>query len=132
VSDEQRWGNVLDRLRAVDTSSRENGLVRSPLRALPVAAHPLYMQAVFQWRPGGSPRLLHVEVMASDSLHVGPTLAAALGVSSPPRAAEPAPPDLRVRADSLYQAMRDALARGDWTAFGRAFDALGASLRPRP
>jgi hypothetical protein len=28
--------------------------------------------------------------------------------------------------------MRDAMRRGDWTTFGRAFDALGASLRPSP
>jgi uncharacterized protein len=132
VSDGQRWGTVLDRLRAVDTSSRETGLVRSPLRALPVAAHPLYMQAIFQWRPGGSPRLLRVEALVEDSLHVGPTLAAALGVPSPPRPAEIAPRDLRARADSLYQAMRDALTRGDWPAFGRAFDALGAALRQSP
>jgi hypothetical protein len=25
--------------------------------------------------------------------------------------------------------MREALARGDWGAFGRAFDALGAALK---
>lgn len=132
VSDGQRWGGVLDRLRAIDTSSREGGLVRSPLRAVPVAQHALYVQAVFQWRPGGSPRLLHVESLFGDSLHIGPTLAAALGAPSPVRASEPAPRDLRARADSLYQLMRDAMRRGDWTAFGRAFDALGASLRPSP
>jgi uncharacterized membrane protein (UPF0182 family) len=132
MSDGQRWGGVLDRLRAVDTSSRENGLVRSPLRALPVAEHALYVQAAFQWRPGGSPRLLHVEALLGDSLRVGPTLAAALGAPPPLRASDPAPRDLRARADSLYQVMRDALRRGDWPAFGRAFDALGASLRSTP
>jgi uncharacterized membrane protein (UPF0182 family) len=31
-------------------------------------------------------------------------------------------------AASLYAAMRDALRRGDWTAFGRAFEALGKAL----
>jgi hypothetical protein len=36
-----------------------------------------------------------------------------------------------VRADSLYRVMRAALERGDWTTFGRAFDALGASLGRR-
>ncbi|MFL5606843.1 MAG: UPF0182 family protein, partial [Gemmatimonadaceae bacterium] len=132
VSDGQRWGAVLDRMRAIDTSSRESGLVRSPLRAVPVGEHALYVQAVFQWRPGGSPRLLHVESLFGDSLRAGPTLAAALGAPAPVPLSEPAPRDLRARADSLYQAMRDALRRGDWTAFGRAFDALGASLRPGP
>jgi hypothetical protein len=132
MSDGQRWGAVLDRLRAVDTSSRENGLVRSPLRAVPVAEHALYVQAVFQWRPGGSPRLLRVESLLGDSLRVGPTLAAALGAAAPPRTSDAAPRDLRAQADSLYQVMRDALRRGDWPAFGRAFDALGASLRSTP
>jgi hypothetical protein len=42
---------------------------------------------------------------------------------------EPPPRDFRSRADSLYRVMRDALARGDWSAFGRAFDALGGALR---
>jgi hypothetical protein len=132
LSDGQRWGAVLDRLRAVDTTSRESGLVRSPLRAVPVAEHALYVQAVFQWRPGGSPRLLRVESLLGDSLRVGPTLAAALGAAVPPRTSDPAPRDLRAQADSLYQVMRDALRRGDWPAFGRAFDALGASLRSTP
>ncbi|MDQ6633425.1 MAG: UPF0182 family protein, partial [Gemmatimonadota bacterium] len=132
VSDGQRWGAVMDRLRALDTSSRESGLVRSPLHAIPVGEHALYVQAVFQWRPGGSPRLMRVESLLGDSLHLGPTLPAALGTAAPVRASELAPGDLRARADSLYQAMRDALRRGDWTAFGRAFDALGTALRPTP
>jgi uncharacterized membrane protein (UPF0182 family) len=132
MSDGQRWGAVLDQLRALDTSSRESGLVRSPLRAVPVAEHPLYVQAVFQWRPGGSPRLLRVEALIGDSLRVGPSLPAALGAASPLRADEPPPRDPRARADSLYQVMREAMRRGDWATFGRAFDALGASLRPSP
>jgi len=31
---------------------------------------------------------------------------------------------------ALYAAMRDALRRGDWAAFGRAFDELGRLLGP--
>jgi hypothetical protein len=40
--------------------------------------------------------------------------------------------DLRARAESLYHDMRDALRRGDWPSFGRAFDALGGALRVSP
>jgi uncharacterized membrane protein (UPF0182 family) len=29
---------------------------------------------------------------------------------------------------ALYAAMRDALRRGDWVAFGRAFDGLGRAV----
>jgi uncharacterized membrane protein (UPF0182 family) len=33
--------------------------------------------------------------------------------------------DLRARVAGLYTRMRDALRRGDWVAFGQAFDELG-------
>jgi uncharacterized membrane protein (UPF0182 family) len=131
TSDGARWGGVLDRLRSADTASHDNGLVRSPVRVVPVTRQALYTQSLYQWRPGGSPRLARVAALLDDSVRVGATLAAAVGGTRAPRATEPTPRDLRARADSLYHAMRDALARGDWTAFGRAFDALGAALRPR-
>jgi hypothetical protein len=129
-SDGARWGGVLDRLRAADTAAHETGLVRSPVRVLPAAGQPLYAQPVFQWRPGGSPRMARVAAVFGDSVRVGPTLLAAVGGAGPAHVAEPARRDLRAQADSLYRVMREALARGDWTAFGRAFDALGAALRP--
>jgi uncharacterized membrane protein (UPF0182 family) len=130
TTDGARWGGVLDRLRAADTAAHETGLVRSPVRVLPAAGQPLYLQRVFQWRPGGSPRMARVAAVFGDSVRVGPTLLAAVGGAGPAHATEPAPRDLRARADSLYRVMRDALGRGDWSAFGRAFDALGAALRP--
>ena len=130
TSDGARWGGVLDRLRAADTASHDNGLVRAPVRVVPVRGQPFYLQPIFQWRPGGSPRLARVAAMAGDTVRVAPTLVAAVGGTPPSRAPEPAPRDFRARADSLYRTMRDALARGDWTAFGRAFDALGSALRP--
>ena len=57
TTDDDRWGSVLDRMRTADTASHENGPVRSPVRVLPVAGRPMYVQSVYQWRPGGSPRL---------------------------------------------------------------------------
>ena len=133
TSDGARWGGVLDRLRAADTASHESGLVRSPVRVLPAAGRALYAQPVFQWRPGGSPRIARVAAVFGDTVRVGATLLAAVGGAGPARANEMAPRDLRARADSLYRVMRDALARADWSTFGRAFDALGAALRaPAP
>jgi len=35
---------------------------------------------------------------------------------------------LRARVELLYEQMRSALQRGDWVAFGRAYEALGALL----
>jgi uncharacterized membrane protein (UPF0182 family) len=105
--------------------------VRAPVYVLPVGGRPFYLQSAFQWRPGGSPTLLRVATLAGDTLRAAPTLRAALGLgSASPSPAPSVPRDLRARAESLYRAMRDALAKGDWTAFGRAFDALGATLRP--
>jgi uncharacterized membrane protein (UPF0182 family) len=130
VSDGARWGGVLDRLRTADTASHDNGLVRAPVRVIPVAGRPLYLQAIYQWRPGGSPRLARTAVVVADSVRVALTLRAALGGGAGARPPEVGTGDLRARADSLYRAMREALARGDWNAFGRAFDALGGVLRP--
>jgi uncharacterized protein len=129
ASDGARWGGVLDRLHAADTASHDNGLMRSPVHVLPAGGTPLYAQAVYQWRPGGGPRLARAIVMTGDSVRVAPTLIAAVGGARAVQPPEPSPRDLRTLADSLYRAMRDALARGDWSAFGRAFDALGGALQ---
>jgi uncharacterized membrane protein (UPF0182 family) len=129
ASDGVRWGSVLDRMHAADTASHDNGIVRSPVRVLPTAGAPLYAQAVYQWRPGGGPRLARAIVMTGDSIRVAPTLIAAIGGTRSVPSVERTPRDVRTLADSLYRAMRDALARGDWSAFGRAFDALGGVLQ---
>ena len=129
TSDGQRWGGVLDRLRTADTASHDNALVRSPVRVLPAGSRPLYAQATYQWRPGGSPRLARAAVVLDDSVRVAETFVAAAGGASVTAISELGPRDVRAHADSLHRAMRDALARGDWSAFGRAFDALGVVLR---
>jgi len=73
---------------------------------------------------------VRVAAVQGDSVHSGPSLAVALGAAVRGMPAEPSTvPDLRLRADSLYRVMRDALGRGDWASFGRAFDALGLALR---
>ena len=129
ANDRRRWGTVVDQLRTADTAVHENALVRHSLRVVPVMGRAMYVQPTFQLRPGATPTLLRVSALFEDSVQAGATLAASLGVarsspSEPVRAA-----DFRLHADSLYRVMRNALARGDWTAFGRAFDALGLALR---
>jgi uncharacterized protein len=132
-SDAQKWGGTLDRIRSADSAAHEASIVRSPVRVLPVGGRPLYLQPAFRWRPGTSPLLAHVVVVADDSARVGPSLASALGITTRPSGAPPlAPAESRVRAESLYTVMRDAMRRGDWTSFGRAFDALGGALRVAP
>lgn len=130
VSGDTRWSRVVDQLRGADTSGHDNGVVRAPVRVIPVAGRPVYFQSVLQWLPGGSPRLVHVTSLVGDSVAVAPTLAASLGGSATTSTASAAQGS-RVRADSLYRAMRSALEHGDWAAFGRAFDALGNALGQR-
>ena len=130
ANDGRRWGAVLDLLRTADSAHQENGTVRAPLRVVPVGTQAVYVQPIFQWRPGATPTLARVAAFGGDSMRVGATLAAAMGVTPSDRLAGPsAAPDSRLRADSLYRTMRGALDRGDWAAFGRAFDALGLVLR---
>jgi hypothetical protein len=128
MSDDVRWGSVLDQLRGADTTAHDNGVVRSPARAVPINGRATYFQSVFQWLPGGTPRLLQVSALVNDSLAVAPTLAALFGGGAGTGATPPTPQRFRTRADSLYRVMRSALGRGDWAAFGRAFDALGTAL----
>ncbi|MEP6730369.1 MAG: UPF0182 family protein [bacterium] len=130
TSDGNRWGAVVDRMRTTDTLLHEAGTVRTPLRVVPLGGKPLYVQPAFQLRPGSAPTLVRVAAVYGDSVRAGKSLAAGLGtVPNTASTSLSATPDLRLRADSLYRAMRQALARGDWVAFGRAFDALGLALR---
>ena len=129
VSDGKRWGAIVDLLRAADSTHRDGGLVRAPLRVVPVGSRPMYVQPTFDWRPGANPSLFRVIAARGDTVKSGATLARALGVATDTTAnVSPAGGVGRPRADSLYHVMRDALGRGDWTTFGRAFDALGAVL----
>jgi len=127
MSGDVRWSAVVDQLRGADSTGHDNGVVRAPARVVPIDGRPAYFQSAFQWLPGGAPRLVHVSALVDDSLVVGPTLAAVLGGAGVGETAT-APQPFRVRADSLYRAMRSALERGDWSSFGRAFDALGVAL----
>lgn len=132
--DTRTWSVAVQQLRAADTTVADAGLVHAPARALPVARSPAYLQAAFRWRAGATPSLARVAAIVGDSARTGPTLAAALGLT-PSVTGTPAttPADVRVRGAALYTEMREAMRRGDWGAFGRALDALGALLRaPAP
>jgi uncharacterized membrane protein (UPF0182 family) len=130
ASDDLRWNGTLERLRAADTTTADTPIVHAPVRVLPLAGKPAYLQAAFRWRAGGVPSLARIATVVGDTVRAGPSLAAALGFSPDTSGALAATPaDLRTRTAALYGEMRDALRRGDWTAFGRAFEALGAALR---
>jgi uncharacterized protein len=134
AADGLRWSDTVERLRTADSTAADESLAHAPVRALPLAGKPLYLQAAFRWRAGATPALARVATVVGDTTRAGATLAAALGLTArEPGAAVAAPSDLRTRASALYTEMRDAMRRGDWSAFGRALDALGSALRaPSP
>jgi uncharacterized membrane protein (UPF0182 family) len=84
-----------------------------------------FVQPAYRGRAVNGRSLVRVATLVGDT---GRGLAPAM--SMPAAAAEPrtAPAGPPKTAAQLYDDMREALRRGDWTAFGRAFDALGRAL----
>jgi len=119
------WSEALDRLRAADTVAASL-LVRGYVRAVSVGGQIALLQPRYDWRGGGAPRLLYMSVLAGDTVRAARSL---LQFAGRPTESAPATTDLRARVRQLYDEMRRASARGDWAAYGRAFDALGALLR---
>ena len=139
-----RWPAVLERLQRVPDTPvppRDASLRRGPVHVVPIrGGNAAYLQTTYAWRSDGAPTIARVAIHGAgatrDSLAFGATLAEAAGVRPNPQDATAtalAPADFRQRVNDLYAAMRDALRRGDWTAFGKAYDDLGRVLRtPTP
>jgi len=122
-----RWSAVLDRLRSLDSAgsnSREGPLAHGRVRPIPIRSGIAFLQPTYRWRPQSVPALSRVAILVGDTARslAPPSGSSPSAVTTPPVAGTP--PSAR----SLYDAMRDALRRGDWAAFGRAFDALGRAL----
>ena len=96
------------------------------------------MQVTTTTRSDGSPMIARVALTDGQHTGAGATLASALlaigerpaGGLTPAAASGSLPPD--GEAIRLYDVMRRAMQRGDWTAFGAAFDSLGSTLRRSP
>jgi uncharacterized membrane protein (UPF0182 family) len=128
-----RWSVVLDRLRSLDSAgaggiARDGPLSHGRVRLIPLRSGIGFLQPTYRWRPQSGPALNRLAIF------VGDTARALLpGGTSPPASASVATPSTGANASTraLYNAMRDALRRGDWAAFGRAFDALGRALEEK-
>ncbi len=129
-----RWSTVADQLRrALDTTvsaPRDAHAVHGRVRMIPLAGGQLlFVQPLYGWRTDGA-TLLAVAVTTDTVITAAHTLADALGshgagsnVTAPMVAA-----GFRAAAEQLYARMSDAMRRGDWVAFGHAYDALGTLL----
>ncbi|GAC1515462.1 MAG: hypothetical protein NVS1B4_06000 [Gemmatimonadaceae bacterium] len=129
-----RWPIALQLLRTpADTTSvaRDDGTaLRGPARVLPVAGGAIVVQSSYAVRATGV-TLARVALVTGDSLRAARTLDEAASVPSKveAHAADPLSyEETRARAAAMYEIMRTALRRGDWVAFGRAFQQLGAVL----
>jgi hypothetical protein len=128
-----RWSTVADQLRrALDTTvsaPRDARAVHGRVRMVPLAGGQLlFVQPLYGWRADGA-TLLAIAATTDTVVTAAHSLADALGARGTTEATSPiAATDFRTAAEQLYARMSDAMRRGDWVAFGRAYDALGALL----
>jgi uncharacterized protein len=123
-----RWSALGDRFRGLDstTGRRAPRPLHAAIRVLPVAKRLVFSEPVFAYPSGDSPTLDYLGVIDGDS---------ARRLTGLRRDGTPvAGGDLRAQVQTVYAAMRSALQRGDWAAFGRAMESLsrisgGASKR---
>ncbi|MDQ2931127.1 MAG: UPF0182 family protein [Gemmatimonadota bacterium] len=129
-----RWSTIAEQLRrALDTTvsaPRDAHAVHGRVRMIPLAdGQLLFVQPLYGWRTDGA-TLLAVATTTDTTVTAAHTLADALGARAAGTdvIAPIAPTDFRTEAEQLYDRMSDAMRRGDWVAFGHAYDALGTLL----
>jgi uncharacterized membrane protein (UPF0182 family) len=145
----ERWSAMRERLRlALDSaratlpelSRREPRVRPGRVQVTMTTGGPLLLQPL-QWNRGdGSIVISRVAVLDAGRVGVGMTLQEALGRANGTAAGvrfaprdDPAFAETRDAGVSrLYDVMRQAMQRGDWTRFGAAFDSLGQILGRPP
>lgn len=144
-----RWGVLVERLRASLDTARANvpeGSRREPrmrighVSAVPSANGAILVQSLFWNRVDGAPIISRVAVLDGAQLALGGSIAeATASLRGLPTAVRPANDWLPVvgaareeRITRLYDVMRDAMKRGEWTRFGAAFDSLGLVMGRPP
>lgn len=126
-----RWSDVLDHLQRSADSAGIGRQRRNPRRGrvltIPLSTGIVFVQSHYEWGTDAAPVLAGVAASFDGVARAGQSLGDALGL--PPRARTRGDVSFRASVEALHQRMRDALRRGDWTAFGAAFNALGELLR---
>jgi hypothetical protein len=141
-----RWQTLVTQLQSVGDSARaaapgarRDARFRMADPDVAVTARgPVLIQAVHAVRADGGNVVVRVGVTDGHRLGTGATLAQALvGIGASPAigpsgSVSSMPPRLDDDGVRLYDQMRRAMQRGDWTAFGAAFDSLGLALKRPP
>lgn len=134
VDDALRFPALLDATRQVVDSVRRTrpDVRRGWTRIVPASGDVRFVTPLFAPRGDGAPGLDGVVVADARGVGIGTSVLAAAGPPTPSRAPGPVPDADAAVAASLYERMRAALRRGDWLAFGTAFEALGRALKVAP
>jgi uncharacterized membrane protein (UPF0182 family) len=131
---------VLDRLHRGAEPPRAAGDERhvpGAERVIPVGGGAGFVVPHYAERGDAAPAIAAVATYFGGEFRTGASAIAALGPPAPgaavptPGQGPPTGADSLGRARALYDAARAALRAGDWAAFGRAYDALGAALGRR-
>jgi hypothetical protein len=129
-----RWRTVLEQLLAgaTDAAERRPRAIerRGHVQLLPTKEGFLFAQAFYRWPAEAPPVLAGVAVLDAGRVRTGPTVVEALGLARSADVAGTAA--FRSKVAALYDEMSAALRRGDWSAFGSAYAALGRLLRSAP
>lgn len=144
-----QWTSMTERLRraldsarvALPEGSRRDTRIRPGHVQTFMTDMGLFLMQPLQWiRSDGGTAVARVAVLDGTRVGVGSTMAEAIARAdggtiprgSMPRD-NPATSESRdARATRLYEAMRQAMRRGEWTRFGLAFDSLGQLLARPP
>jgi len=112
------WSALSTTFLALDSTSgrRAPRPVHSAIHAIPVGNRLVFVEPVFSRVRDESPTLAYVGVIDGGNVR---RLAGLRRDGSPTGGG-----DLRAQIQAVYAAMRTALLRGDWTAFGRAMESL--------
>lgn len=144
-----RWSALSERLRSALDSARTgvpDGSRREPrmrvgrVHVVPGERGPVLLQSLVWNRADGAPMIARVGVLDHGQISIGGTLQEAVaslhGGPSVSRPSLPWLPSSGAARDEqiarLYEIMRDAMRRGDWTRFGAAFDSLGLAVGKPP
>jgi len=131
--DTLRWATMLDHLQRAADSASLSRTRRHPRRGrvqvVPTTDGLYVFQSFYDWPPERAPALRGVVSLHAGATRTGSSLVTALGAPSHPAGDDGA---VRLRVARLYAELRDAMRRSDWSAFGRALDALGLVVGTRP
>ena len=134
---EQIWSNFPLHAAIRDSVERNGGSVRAgPVRLAAGGTSLAAYQPLYAQRDDAPPAVVWMSVALGQRVGAGRSLTDAwrnlqgLSIATPPVVARPQEPLERARR--LMQDADAALRRGDWAAFGRAWDGLRSALGVRP